>query len=242
MKFAIVSDIHANLEALKAVLDEIDRMQVDEIDCLGDVVGYGCDPIACLDLIAERALVKLMGNHEYAVLGKLSTETYSTAAKISAEWTRQQLTDREYTIMCDFKLRHESAAGTLVHASPVEPDRWGYILRAEQATPVFDHFSGQICFHGHSHLPTIFREVPDGPPRHQAGHNFDITDDQRYLVNIGSVGQPRDNDPRACFVTYDTDLGEVRFHRVEYDIAHTQEKMTRAQLPDMLVQRLAVGR
>ncbi|MBU8934234.1 MAG: metallophosphatase family protein [candidate division Zixibacteria bacterium] len=242
MKIALVSDIHGNLEALTAVLREIDRLQVDDIYCLGDVVGYGCDPIACLDLIDKRASVKLMGNHEYAVLRRLSTDTYSSAAKVSTEWTRGQLTDREFTMMADYRMTHDFEDGTLVHSSPLEPNRWQYILDADQAGQVFEHFKGSICFHGHSHLPTIFRETPEGLPRQQAGHDFDPTDDQRYLVNIGSVGQPRDNDPRACFVTYDLSLGEIRFHRTEYDIVKTQEKMTLAKLPDMLVQRLAVGR
>ncbi|RKX28395.1 MAG: metallophosphoesterase [Candidatus Zixiibacteriota bacterium] len=242
MKVALISDIHGNLEALSAILREIEQLQVDDIFCLGDVIGYGCDPGACLDLVDKYASVKLMGNHEFAVLKRLSTDSYTPAAKVSTEWTKQQLTDRELTMIAEYQMLHEFEGITLVHSSPVAPDKWQYILSADQAEPAFDHFSGNICFYGHTHMPMIFREMPDSSPRQQTGHDFDPADDTRYLVNIGSVGQPRDNDPRACFVSYDLENSEIKFHRVEYDITKTQGKMTNAELPDVLVQRLAVGR
>lgn len=241
MKIALISDIHGNLEALTSVLEKIDQLQVDHIFSLGDVIGYGCDPIACMNLVDKRASVKLMGNHEYAVLGQLTTNSYTPAAKISTEWTKKQLTDREFTMIAEYHMIHEFEKVTMVHSSPDKPDRWQYILDATQAKHAFEHFSGNICFYGHSHMPTIFREMPDDIPRQQVGHNFDPSDDTRYLVNVGSVGQPRDHDARACFVTYNSSNNEIRFHRVKYDTAKTQEKMNHAGLPDVLVQRIAVG-
>ncbi len=242
MKLALISDIHGNLEALSAVLDHIESEHVDRIHCLGDVVGYGSDPLACLELVSESCDIRLMGNHEYAILGLESTESYVQAARVSAEWTRKQLTEDKFALIAGFEMEHVSDELHLVHASPFEPDLWHYILSPEEAAMAFEHFRGSICFHGHSHLPLIFSEVPGSLPRQKIGHSFFPDEENRYLVNIGSVGQPRDNDPRACYVTFDTDEREVTYHRAEYDIKTAQQKMAQAQLPEMLIHRLSVGR
>ncbi len=242
MQIALISDIHGNLEALVSVLKKIEKLDVDEIHCLGDVVGYGCNPVECLNLIEENATIKLMGNHEYAILGHISTDTYTAIAKISTDWTRNMLTDREFSIISDFKLKHSFDDVLMVHASPYEDNYWRYILTPEEAYQTFDYITEKICFYGHSHIPMIFSESPNGLPRRQVGHDFDPFEESRYLVNVGSVGQPRDNDPRACFVTFDTETEEIKYHRVEYDINKAQSKMTEAKLPDMLINRLAVGR
>ena len=242
MKIALISDIHGNLEALVSVLKHIEKLRVDEIHCLGDVVGYGCNPIECLNLIEENAQVKLMGNHEYAILGNISTDSYTAIAKISTKWTHRILTDREFSIISDFKMRHSFDDILMVHASPYKDDYWRYILTPEEAYKTFESISENICFYGHSHIPMIFTESSNGLPRKQVGHDFDPFEESRYLVNVGSVGQPRDNDPRACFVIFDTENQEIKYHRVEYDINKAQSKMTNAKLPEMLINRLAVGR
>jgi len=242
VQIALISDIHGNLEALVSVLNQIEKLRVDEIHCLGDVVGYGCNPIECLNLIDKNAKVKLMGNHEYAILGHISTDTYTAIAKMSTEWTRNTLTDREFSIISDFKMKKSFDNILMVHASPYENDYWRYILTPEEAYRAFEDISEKICFYGHSHIPMIFTESSSGLPRRQVGHDFDPFEESRYLVNIGSVGQPRDNDPRACFVTFDTESQDIKYHRVEYDINKAQSKMTKAKLPEMLINRLAVGR
>lgn len=242
MKLALISDIHGNLEALTAVLDDIGAQSVDKIHCLGDVVGYGSEPGACLELISRSCNIKLMGNHEYAALGLERTDSYTYAAQTSAEWTRKQLTDYDFSLIADFEMERTIDDLYLVHASPFEPDQWHYILSPEEAAIAFEHLKESICFHGHSHIPLIFSETPDSSPRKRIGHSFLPDRENRYLINIGSVGQPRDNDPRACYVTFDTVEREAMFHRVEYDIRETQKKMAQAQLPEMLINRLAVGR
>ena len=242
MKLALISDIHGNLEALSAVLEDIDKQQVDKIHCLGDVVGYGSEPAACLELVNKTCDIKLMGNHEYVILGLESPDSYTQAARISAEWTRGRLTDRDFSFITDFEMDRSLDNLYLVHSSPFEPEQWHYILSPEEAAQAFERLEGWLCFHGHSHIPLIFSEAHDRPPRERVGHSFLPDSENRYLVNIGSVGQPRDNDSRACYVTFDTDEGEVTYHRVAYDIETAQSKMAQAQLPEMLIERLAVGR
>lgn len=242
MRAALISDIHGNLEALTAVFEDIEKQKVDKIHCLGDVLGYGCDPVACVHLVEKNCDIKLLGNHEYAVLGLVSTANYNAAAQTSTDWTRSELTDVELSLIADFQMTQTMQNSLLVHASPNEPDRWHYILSDDTGLEAFAHFKEKFCFHGHSHVPRIFIERPGSLPRIQAGHSFLPGDENRYLINVGSVGQPRDNDPRACYVIYDTENHEIEYRRVDYDIAATQQKMTQARLPEMLISRLSLGR
>ena len=242
MKIALISDIHSNLEALTSVIKQIEKLHIDEIYCLGDVIGYGCEPSACLDIIDKVASVKLMGNHEAVLLGLISTESYTETARISSNWTKSNLSDKDLAIISTFKMTYSTEDMLLVHASPFEPEKWHYILTPGEASLAFDKLNKPLCFYGHTHVPIIFSEVPNDLPHKKTAHNFDPDEESRYLVNVGSVGQPRDNDPRACFATYDTEFKEVCFYRNEYDISTVQAKMTEAELPDLLIERLAVGR
>ncbi len=242
MKFALVSDIHGNYEALTSVLKDIEAQKVDKIHCLGDVIGYGADPVLCLETISSECDIKLMGNHEYAALGLISTEHYNKAAKESTEWTRTQLSDKDISDISDFEMSCSFDNFHLVHASPFEPTKWRYIIAPNAAIEGFMHFTENICFFGHSHLPQIFMEREDALPRCQTGHDFLPDRESRYLINVGSVGQPRDNDNRACYLIFDTDEYEVIYRRVEYDIATAQAKMAELKMPEMLISRLAIGR
>lgn len=242
MKLALISDIHANLEALQAVFREIEAHQVDRIDCLGDVIGYGCDPVACLDMINRHCSIKLMGNHEYAAIGVLPSEAMNLAARQSIHWTQGQLGDREISIIADFDMTAVDSDCLLVHASPHEPDEWHYILSQREAQEGFAQLNHAIGFHGHTHLPLIFCQAPNGKVRTIVGHDFDPDEECSYLINVGSVGQPRDNDPRASYVIFDVNEMSVSYHRVEYDVAKTQAKMCQAEMPAMLIDRLEVGR
>ncbi|MEW6050071.1 MAG: metallophosphoesterase family protein [Candidatus Zixiibacteriota bacterium] len=242
MRLAVISDIHANLEALEAVLRDCETHKVDTIYCLGDVVGYGGDPSPCLKLVDQHCPVKLMGNHEYAALGLLSGQIMNSVAKESMDWTQSQLTDHDFSILADLEMDARYENLYFVHASPHEPDKWHYVLTGIEADTAFRSFDDQICFIGHSHLPMIFAKAPDGSSRQQTGHDFAPDDENRYIVNVGSVGQPRDNDPRGCYVTYDSVEREIEYHRVSYDIDLTQRKMARARLPQLLIDRLLVGR
>ncbi len=242
MKIALISDIHANLEALEAVFQDIEKQDVDGTICLGDVIGYGCNPVECFELVTSKCRQTLMGNHEYIALGLIDGNQINEVALESSEWTRKKLTDDTMSAIADLEIDTRIDGAYLVHASPVEPSEWRYILRMDDAEAAFKSFDENICFFGHSHLPTIFSLTPDGHLRGKTGHDFDPDPDCRYLVNVGSVGQPRDKDPRACYVVYDSSIGEVCYRRVEYDIELTQKKMIQAKLPDMLIERLAVGR
>jgi predicted phosphodiesterase len=242
MTLALISDIHGNLEALEAVLRDIDRIKVDMICCLGDVIGYGSNPIECLDLVDRNCMVKLVGNHEYSSMGLLPMDQLNKVARTSATWTTAQLDDRSISIINRFTIDATIDESYLVHASPHDPTRWHYILSQHEADMAFTHLKSRLCFTGHTHLPMIFAEVPKGEHRCQVGHSFQPDEETRYLINIGSVGQPRDNDPRACYVTYDSVEMDVTYHRVAYDIQRTQTKMQDAQLPRLLIERLAVGK
>jgi predicted phosphodiesterase len=242
MTFALISDIHGNLEALEAVLREIDKLKVDMICCLGDVIGYGSNPNECLDLVDRNCMIKLVGNHEYSSMGLLPMDNLNKVARTSASWTTAQLDDRSMSIINRFTMDATVDNSYLVHSSPFEPAKWHYILGQHEADQAFKHLNTQICFYGHSHLPMIFAESAGGEHRCQVGHSFQPDEETRYLINIGSVGQPRDNDPRACYVTFDSAEVDVVYHRVEYDIQRTQTKMQEAELPRLLIERLAVGR
>ncbi len=242
MKFALISDIHANYEALTQVLADIETQKVDKIFCLGDVIGYGTDPVPCLEAVSKYCDVKLMGNHEYAALGLISTDHYNDAAKKSSEWTKTQLSDNELSTIADFELSYSFEEFYLVHASPFKPDEWKYIIAPNAAIEGFMHFEEKICFNGHTHLPQIFTEQEDALPRCQIGHDFLPDKESRYIINVGSVGQPRDNDNRACYLIFDTAEYEAEYRRVEYDITAVQKKMTALKMPEMLINRLAIGR
>ena len=242
MRLAVMSDVHANLEALEAVLADIETRHVDAVCCLGDVVGYGADPIPCLELINQTCDIKLLGNHEYTALGRLPQQTLNAVARASAEWTQVQLGDRAFQIIAEFTMNASREGSHFVHASPCEPDKWHYILTTAEADRAFKHMRENICFVGHTHLPAIITQSPAGKHRQQVGHDFDPDPDSRYLVNVGSVGQPRDRDPRACYVTFDSGEQEVLYHRVEYDITRAQQKMRHADLPALLIDRLQAGK
>jgi len=242
MRIAIISDIHANLEALTAVLEDIENRNVEHIYCLGDVVGYGCNPRECLELVSKNCEIKLVGNHEFMAMNLISEEVCNSDARESLKWTQDQLTDYEMTLIEEYEIDRTVGDFHFVHSSPHEPEQWNYILDPVHTDLAFKALKANYCFVGHSHVPIICVERPDDQPRMKTGHNIVMDEEYRYIVSVGSVGQPRDNDPNACYVTVDTDSLDVNYHRVKYDVAKTQQKMTQAKLPEMLVKRLSIGR
>ena len=241
MKIALISDVHGNLEALEMVLRDIEKQGAEKIHFLGDVVGYGCNPNECVKLIDKHCEIKLLGNHDYAAMGLESTENFNQLARASMEWTQTTLKPKVITMLADFEMDAVFLDYYLVHSSPTEPDKWRYILNIEQSRIHFENFSQAICFVGHSHSPTFFERDAAGQIAQHSKPELTFNDGSRYIINIGSVGQPRDNDPRACYVIVDTDDKKTIYRRIEYDILKTQEKMRKAKLPDFLIERLAVG-
>ena len=241
MKYAIISDIHGNLEALESVLAVIDNMKVDSLLCLGDIVGYGPNPNECVDLIKQRAAVSLAGNHDHAPLGKLDLSYFNPWARTAIEWTAGQLSQASIDFLLGLPLKQEVDGFTIVHATPSNPTEWDYIITIGDAVKNFSEFNGQVCFIGHSHVPMIvgvtgkdeYRVIRENPVR--------MDPEMRYLINVGSVGQPRDCIPKAAFAIYESDAKSYELFRVDYDIAETQSKIFKSGLPPFLAERLELG-
>ena len=232
MRLAIISDIHSNLEALSKALELIDEESVNEIVCLGDVVGYGADPNACVELVRARCRVVLRGNHDAAAVDPANAESFTRNAKIAAEWTRRQLSEENRKFLETLPYLERREGILFVHSSPYDPQSWYYVLSEEDLDAAFRSFSEQICFIGHSHFPGVFSV--DGPVK-------SISRDMRCLINVGSIGQPRDGNPRLSFGVFDTESWEYRNIRSEYPYQVAAEKIIRAGLPRALADRLSMG-
>jgi predicted phosphodiesterase len=242
MRYGFFSDVHSNLEALEAVAEDFRKEKLDRLFFLGDAVGYGPDPNECVSLIDGLTDVKLMGNHDYAALGLIETTLFNEYAQQAMEWTRGVLTEESLKILSGFSMEHEFDQSHLVHSTPKEPNQWNYIFDLDDAEENFGFFHKQMCIIGHSHFPAIIKKFNG---RHCFLHEesqSEIAKDFRYIVNIGSVGQPRDGSNKACFMIYDAAKKTVTLKRLDYDFKKTQEKMKKRGLPQFLIDRLAVGR
>jgi diadenosine tetraphosphatase ApaH/serine/threonine PP2A family protein phosphatase len=246
MRAAAITDIHANLPALEAVLEAVERAEVDEIWCLGDVIGYGAEPDQCTELVLERCSICLVGNHDLAVLGSLDIGAFSEAAAAAVEWTRAKVAERTLAMLRDLAPQGEREGVALFHASPRDPI-WEYVLSAEQASACFDVQGSRIALIGHSHVSLFFvrpaSEELGGEIRGAQSSDDTLLDLETgtWLVNPGSVGQPRDGDPRAAWLELDTTAQTARFHRVGYDIERAAASIAAAGLPRRLADRLHVG-
>jgi diadenosine tetraphosphatase ApaH/serine/threonine PP2A family protein phosphatase len=240
MTTVLLSDIHANLEALQAVLVEIDARRPRRVLCLGDVVGYGASPNECLDLVRSRCDVVLLGNHDAAASGGPEAARFNIYARAAAEWTSKVLTRENREYLQKLPLTSPQGSFLCVHASPAMPRDWEYLLDRFDAEPQFAYFTEPVCFIGHTHQPAIFQADPGGTKSLPVG-TMRLEHGRRYIVNVGSVGQPRDRDPRACFVVLHEGSGEVEYVRVPYDVAGAQTKIRAAHLPDVLAARLTTG-
>ena len=243
MQVAIVSDIHGNRHALEAVLDEVERStDATELWCLGDVVGYGADPNDCCALVREHARVCLAGNHDLAVTGALSLDEFSAGAAIAARWTQEVLDDEHREWLSSLEPKGASGGIGLYHASPRDPI-WEYVLSVLLAELCLDAAPERIAFVGHSHVALAFHR-PEGKPAQGAacrgGDSADLTEGE-WLMNPGSVGQPRDGDARAAWLLLDTHAKSAEWRRTEYDIAGAQASIRGARLPDSLAERLGYG-
>ncbi len=256
MRAIILSDIHSNLEALEAVLTDAQaRGGFQEVWCLGDTVGYGPDPGPCLDLLCPSAeglrpsaegprchnLRIVAGNHDHAAVGKLDVTEFNAAAAAAARWTAGQLSPAHAAFLAGLPLVVTQGAFTLVHGSLRAP-LWEYLLEPEAALGTLERLTTRYCLVGHSHIPFICRENQGLPQFVEFTEDWTFTlGEERWIINPGGVGQPRDRDPRPSYAIYDSLPGTVARHRVTYPIAQTQEKMRRAGLPQTLIQRLDFG-
>lgn len=241
MKFAVISDVHGNLEALEAVLRDIEKQGAEKIFFLGDVVGYGCNPNQCVKKIDKYCEIKLLGNHDYALMGLESTDCFNKAAQKSMIWTQDNVKGKTIETLSDFELTGQYLDFFMVHASPGYPDNWRYILSMESAAVSFEEFTTSVCFIGHSHIPTTYILNKDGDLSQNFKPTVKLDPNDRYIINVGSVGQPRDNDSRACYLLVDNEKMSCTYRRVDYDVLKTQEKMRKANLPSFLIDRLSMG-
>jgi len=240
VRYAIVSDIHGNLEALDAVLADV-AGRADAILCLGDVVGYGADPRACIERLAERAQVMTAGNHEHAVAGLLDLGWFNPYARAAALWTRERLDDDHRSYLAALPLVAHVDDATLVHASPDHPEEWDYLVSAEDGFRAFGAFTTRLCLVGHSHRPGAWSLGSAGPAWMPGAVDIELEHGRRYIVNVGSVGQPRDRDSRAAYALWDAEGGTVVIRRVPYDVGAARRKIVAGGLPQYLADRLAWG-
>ena len=242
MRIGIFSDVHANWEALSACLKDFEREGLNRLFFIGDAVGYGADPNLTVKKVNEICDVKLLGNHDAAALDRLSLEYFNDFAQQAIMYNRQMLTEENIAILNDFDITSEWQNLTLVHATPCDPDSWGYVMSLFDAKESFQCFHTQVCLIGHTHRPVIIENTGTDELKIHKPTRMVLNPDNRYLINVGSVGQPRDGNPDACYLIYDHDQNEIRFKRVEYDINTAQNKMKQANIPEFLVNRLSNGK
>ena len=243
LRALIVSDVHSNLEAFQSVIAHAnDTAGFDQIWSLGDLVGYGPDPAACIDLLREYEHIAVAGNHDLAAVGKIGLQKFNAHAGEAARWTTTQLTAGHATFLDELPIRLEVHDFTLVHGSPRDPV-WEYVITAAAASASFSRFDTKRCLVGHSHIP--FLCAPDGKSAQFFDFPIDLPVrllDAQLIINPGSVGQPRDGLPTASYALFDSDEQTITHYRAEYDVAATQERMTKHSLPQYLINRLARGR
>jgi diadenosine tetraphosphatase ApaH/serine/threonine PP2A family protein phosphatase len=245
MRAAVITDIHSNLPALDAVLAAIDDVDVEEIWCLGDVVGYGADPDRCTEIAKQRSDACLVGNHDLAVLDELDVSSFSTVASAAVSWTQRSADASTLDYLRELEPQGERDGVGLFHASPRDPV-WEYVLSIDQATDCLEMQSQRVALIGHSHVALFFSGPDSGATgdvrgvQATDGATLDIGEG-RWLINPGSVGQPRDGDPRAAWLELDTEEWTAHFHRVEYDIDAAAKAILEAELPRQLGDRLYIG-
>jgi predicted phosphodiesterase len=241
-RIALISDVHGNLPAFQAALRAIDEEGVDGIWCLGDLVGYGAQPNECVELAAKTVDLCLIGNHDMVVIDQLDIDDFSANAAAAALWTKEELGSDARAYLEKLKPLDEEQALGLYHASPRDPV-WEYVLSAMAADDCFDAMEPRVGAIGHSHVALAFWRQGDAPTagaQSDQGTALDISDD-RWLLNPGSVGQPRDGDPRAAWMVVDLDGWTATWHRTEYDIDRAADAITQAGLPKQLAERLYYG-
>ncbi|BCU76354.1 metallophosphoesterase family protein [Luteolibacter sp. LG18] len=240
MRIALFGDIHANLEALDAVLADAAAQGVTDYVCMGDVVGYNADPAACLEKVKAMDCPTVKGNHDEDASGSHSLDAMNPVAAAALQWTRDQLSDEQRQWLRRLRMVRQVADFTVVHSTLDQPANWNYVTNRFDAMANFSYQFTQVCFHGHTHVPRVYMKTDK--VQEVAAESVVIENGAKYFINVGSVGQPRDGDWRAAYAIYDLEHKLVVVRRVEYDIATTQKKILAAGLPEMLAERIAEGR
>ncbi len=238
--YAILGDIHSNLHALEVVLADARARGCSRYVCVGDVVGYNANPRECVDRIREVCAAVVRGNHDHYCASETALEGFHPLAADVAQWTRQMLTPDQLEWLGSLPYTQRVESFTLVHSTLDTPEKWGYVFDRYEAEQNFNYQKTTVCFFGHTHVPLAFEKTSE--VRFGLYNKIHVQLGRYYFINVGSVGQPRDGDPRAAYVTYNLATGEVELHRLEYDIAGAQKAIRDAGLPERLAQRLELGR
>ena len=240
MRFAIFGDIHANLPALEAVLSDAKTQLSTHYVCLGDIVGYNAHPRECLDIIRQMECPVVKGNHDEQASMISNEEGFNPLAEEAIQWTRRQLTEDDKDYLRSLRMNRQVRDFTIVHATLDTPHKWGYVFNQLDAAASFSYQHTAVCFIGHTHTPKAY--LRDGSVRTVPLDILHLQEGKKFLINVGSVGQPRDGDPRASYCVYDTNTHEIELRRIEYDIQAAQRAILEAGLPAKLAERLASGR
>ena len=240
MRIAILSDLHANLEATEAVMADARERDCTEYICLGDVVGYNANPRECVAIVQKMECPVVKGNHDEQASLDESSRDFNALAEMAINWTREQLTEADKKWLRDLSLSQQVRDFTIVHATLDSPAQWGYVFNTLDAAASFRHQDTTLCFFGHTHVAGAF--VHDDGVKRVRVDELTIEPEKKYLVNTGSVGQPRDGDWRAAYCIYHADKNIVEQRRVKYDLATAQDKIIKAGLPRLLAERLKLGR
>jgi len=241
-RIAVFSDIHGNLEALKAVLADMDEMAVQDKFCLGDIVGYGPDPAKCLELVRDLGCPILLGNHDDGCVALEPDSSFNAYALAGLELARGQLSDEQKDFLKTLPKKIEADGFTVVHASLCDKEAWPYVIDTRDAISHFNFQSQPVCFCGHTHKPAVWRQFKDTVQGLPIAPPVTLDPDEKYLINVGSVGQSRTLNSDACYVVYDTQTRKIEYRFIPYAFKKTQQKIIRAGLPRFLAQRLALGR
>ena len=240
MRIAIISDLHANLEATEAALADARARDCAQFVCLGDLVGYNANPHECVEIVRALECPTVKGNHDEQACLNSSSRDFNDLAEQAINWTREHLTAEDKQWLSDLRLTRQVRDFTIVHATLDTPAEWGYVFKNLDAVASFTYQHTTICFFGHTHVAGAF--VRDDGVKRVVVEQLTIEPGKKYFINTGSVGQPRDGDPRAAYCIYDTERNVVEQRRIKYDIATAQRKIVDAGLPRLLAERLELGR
>ncbi|NQT82830.1 metallophosphoesterase family protein [bacterium] len=239
-RYAIFGDVHGNLEALNAVLESMKEEGITHYACVGDTVGYGANPVECVQKIQALRCKVVLGNHDAAVVGRTDTRFFNSAAREAVEWSRDVLDDTSASFLSALPYVARTECFTLAHASLGNPEEWTYIFSRFEAESFFHYQEDPVCFVGHTHIPSFFSS--NTMEDFNRARSIRLKPGTKYIVNVGSVGQPRDGNPLACYAVYDLVQDLIKFVRVPYDIETAQRKIIDAGLPHGLAMRLGRGK
>lgn len=241
MRYGIFSDIHSNLEALQAVVEAYRKESIDSYLCVGDVIGYGANPVECCQINRELAIATVAGNHDWAGVDLFGLTYFNPQAEAAIVWTKRYLDESSKLFLQTLPLTYKESDFTLVHGTLYQPEEFHYLIDLYAAQQTFTVMDTSLCFLGHSHVAGIFLKQPDTVIRYNQASNLEIQPQNKYIINVGSVGQPRDGNPKAAYCIYDSTEKKVQIKRVDYDIQAARKKIIAAGLPRILGDRLLVG-